>query len=83
MAMAGRAGKALAEAEAADEAFALFVIGEAQAHAVGVLCAAAEAMVLLQLDVAGIVSGLGELLGFLFTTGRIAKGFFGHREILS
>jgi hypothetical protein len=29
------------------------------------------------------VSGLGEWLGFLFTTGRIAKGFFGHREILS
>ena len=56
MAMAGRAGVALAEAEFADEGLARFVEGEFQAHAVGIILATGEAVILLQLDVAGVVA---------------------------
>jgi len=58
VAMAGRSGIALAQPEAADKAVALLVISEAQAHAVGIVLAAAEAVILLQLNVAGVVSSL-------------------------
>lgn len=47
VAMSGRAGKALAEFEAAHETIALFVINKAQAHPFGIVGAASEAMVSL------------------------------------
>src|SRR5580692_1124382 len=56
MAVAGRSGIALAEAEFADESLALFVEREFEAHAVGVVLAAGEAVVLLHFGVAGIVA---------------------------
>jgi hypothetical protein len=60
VAVTGGSGVALAEAELADEDLAGFVEGEFQAHAVGIVLAAGEAVVLLQLDVAGVVAlGLG------------------------
>jgi hypothetical protein len=60
VAVAGRSGVALAEAEAADEGLAGFVEDEFEAHAVGVVHAADEAVVLLQLHEAGVVAvGLG------------------------
>lgn len=60
VAVAGGSGVALAEAEAADEGLALFVEGELEAHAVGIVHPANEAVVLLHLDVAGVVAlGLG------------------------
>jgi hypothetical protein len=66
VAVAGRAGVALAEAELADEGLAGFVEGEFQPHAVGIVLAASEAVVFLQLDVAGVVA--------------LALGFAGHDE---
>ena len=56
VAMAGGSGVALAEAEAADEGLAFFVEDEFQVHAVGIIRAADEAIVLLHLDEAGIVA---------------------------
>ena len=53
--VARRARVAFAEAEAADEAVLLFVKGEFQTHAVGVIPPASEAVILLHLDVAGVV----------------------------
>jgi len=61
----GRAGVALAEAEAADEGVALFVVGEAQAHAFGIVFAAGETVVLLETDVGGAVSVGGFVWGRL------------------
>ena len=58
--MAGRAGVALAQAEFADEGLAGFIEGEFEAHTVGIILAAGETVVFLQLDVAGVVAlGLG------------------------
>ena len=89
VAVSGRAGVALAEPEAADEARALLIVDKAQAHAVGVIRAAREAVILLQLDVAGVVSGLGgAVLGWsfaglsIFGTRRLGL-LSSHREILS
>jgi len=60
VAMARGSGVAFAQAEAADEGLAGFVEGELEAHAVGVVHAADEAVVLLHFDVAGVVAlGLG------------------------
>ena len=56
VAVSGRAGVAFGQPESTDETAALFVVGEAQLHAAGVARAAAEAVVLLQLYVAGVVS---------------------------
>jgi hypothetical protein len=54
--VAGRAGVTAAEAEAADEGLAGFVEDELQAHALGIVHAADEAVVLLHFDVAGVVA---------------------------
>jgi hypothetical protein len=60
VAMAGWSGVALAEAEFADESLALFVENEFEAHAVFVIGAADEAVVLLHFVVASVVAvGLG------------------------
>ena len=60
VAVAGRSGVALAQAELADEGLAGFVEDELQAHAFGIVLAADEAVVLLHFDVAGVVAlGLG------------------------
>jgi hypothetical protein len=59
VAVSGRSGEALAEAKAADEAVALFVVGEAEPHAVGVVLAAGETVVFLEADVAGAVTCSG------------------------
>ncbi len=67
--VSGRAGVALAESEAADEAIALFVVGEAQAHAVGIVFAADETEILVRAQEAGAVARSG--------------GFLGHPVILS
>src|SRR5882724_12425554 len=56
VAMSGWSGVALVEAEAADVAVAPFVVCEAQAHAFGIVFAASETVVLLELDIASIVS---------------------------
>src|SRR5882762_5043917 len=56
VAVAGRSGVALAEAEAADEGLAGFVEDELEAHAFGVVLAADEAVVLLHFVVAGFVA---------------------------
>lgn len=56
MAVAGRSGVALAQAEAADEGLPFLVECEFQAHAFRVVLAAGEAIVLLQLHVLGFVS---------------------------
>ena len=56
VAVAGRSGVALAEAEAADEGLTRFVEDEFQAHAFGVVLAADEAVVLLHFHVAGFVA---------------------------
>ncbi len=56
MNMAGRAGVALAQPKAADEAVALFVVRELETHAFRVVFAASETEVLLQADVASTVA---------------------------
>ena len=66
VAVAGRSGVALAETEIADEGLAGFVEDEFQAHAIGIVLAADEAVVLLHLVVAGFVAlGLGGHAGIL------------------
>jgi len=73
VAMAGRSGVALAEAEAADEGLAFFVEDELEAHAVRVVHAADEAVVLLQLHEAGVVAvGLGWHGGILTCEASLA-----------
>ena len=58
--VAGRAGVALAEAEFTDEGLAFFVEEEFEAHAVGIVLSADEAVVFLHFCVAGVVAlGLG------------------------
>jgi hypothetical protein len=58
--VAGRSGVALAEAKLADEGLAGFVEDEFQTHAVGIVHAADEAIVLLHFCVTGVVTfGLG------------------------
>jgi len=56
MAMAGWPGVTLAEAKFADEGLALFIENEFQAHSVGVILAADEAVVLLHFDVTSVVA---------------------------
>ena len=56
VAVARGAGVAVAEAEFADEGLAGFVEDEFQAHALGIVLAADEAVVLLHFDVAGVVA---------------------------
>ncbi len=69
VAVAGRTGVAAAEAEFADEGLALFVKDELEAHAIGVVHAADEAIVLLHLHVAGVVT-----LGLRFGHAGILQG---------
>ena len=65
VAVAGGAGISLAEAEAADEGLTLLVEDELQAHAVGIILAAHEAVVLLHFVVTGFVAlGLCGHAGF-------------------
>jgi hypothetical protein len=72
VAVAGRAGVALAQAEAADESLAFFVEDEFQAHAVGIVHAAHETVILLHFDVAGVVAfGLGGHGRILTCRGRV------------
>jgi hypothetical protein len=59
VAVSGRSGVALVEAETGDVAVELFVVGEAQAHAVGIVLSAGEAVVLLEADIDGAVSATG------------------------
>ena len=54
--VAGRSGVALAEAKLADEGLAGFVEDEFQAHAVGIVHAADEAIVFLHFCVTGVVA---------------------------
>ena len=54
--VAGRSGVAFAEAKAADESLALLVEDEFEAHAVGIVLSADEAVVFLHLHIAGIVA---------------------------
>ena len=54
--VAGRSSVTLAEAEVADESLLLFVQDELQAHAVGIVLSADEAVVFLHLHVAGVVA---------------------------
>jgi hypothetical protein len=61
MAVARRSGVTLTQAEAADEGLALFVKEELEAHAIGIVHTADEAVVLLHLHVTGVVA-LGLLL---------------------
>ena len=56
VAVAGRASVAFAETEFADEGLAGLVEREFQAHAVGIVLAAGEAVVLLHFHVAGVVA---------------------------
>ena len=56
VAVAGRSGVALAEAKLADEGLAGFVEDELQAHAVGIVHAADEAIVFLHFCVTGVVA---------------------------
>ena len=56
VAMAGRSGVALAEAETADEGLAFVVEEEFQAHAIGIVLAAGEAVILLEFDVGRFVA---------------------------
>src|SRR5208337_4726313 len=69
VAVSGRPGVALAQAESTDKAVALLIVGKAQVHAVRIVLAAGETVVLLQLYVACVVSSL-----VLFAS---------HRKILS
>jgi hypothetical protein len=56
VAVAGRSGVALAQAEFADEGLAVFVEDEFESHAIGVILAADEAVVLLQFVIGGFVA---------------------------
>ena len=56
VAVAGRSGVAVAQAKAADEGLAFFVEEEFEAHAVRIVLAADEAVVLLHLHVARVVA---------------------------
>jgi hypothetical protein len=54
--MARRSGVAFAEAEAADEAIAFFVISELEAHSFRIVLPAGKAIVLLQADIGSVVA---------------------------
>ena len=72
VAMSRRSGIALAQPDSADEAIAVFVIGEAQEHTIRVVLAAGEAVVLLEPQVLRAVSRpclLGSLPGGCFGLG--------------
>jgi hypothetical protein len=70
--VAGWSGIALAQAKFADKGLAFFVEDEFQAHAVAVIHAADEAVVLLHFCVAGVVAlGLGWHAGIV--TGRLGS----------
>jgi hypothetical protein len=77
VAMAGRSGVAVGEAEAADEGLAGFVEDEFQAHASGIILTADEAVVLLQFVVAGFVAlrlwGHGGILADATSLGRLKR----------
>ena len=57
VAVSWRAGIALAQTKTADEAIALFVVGEAQEHAFGIVLSAGKAVIFLETCVVGAVSG--------------------------
>jgi hypothetical protein len=84
MAVSGRAAIALAQPKLAGEAPAVFVIGEAKSHAIRIVGTAGEAIILLQLDVAGVVARVGASLFGSEKCGSNGFGFLaGHRKILS
>jgi len=59
VAVAWRTGVAFAESEAADRHLAVLVEGKFQAHAVGIVQAANEAVILMHADVARVVALIG------------------------
>lgn len=61
--VSGRPSVTFAQAKAADEAVALFVVGELQAHALGIVLAASEAEVFLQANILGAVAAASGFLG--------------------
>ena len=61
VAVAWRTGVTLAESEAADRHLAVLVEGKFKAHAVGIVQAASEAVILLRADVARVVAVIGWL----------------------
>jgi len=63
MAVAGRSGETLPEAKAADKDVAVFVVGEAETHAVRIVLSTGEAVIFLQADECGAVTVGGFLLG--------------------
>lgn len=70
VAVAGRSGVALGEAEAADEGLAVFIEDELEAHAVFIIGAADEAVVFLHSRVGGFVTvGLAGHEGILRDAG--------------
>jgi len=68
------AGVALSEPEPANEIISLLVVEELQAHAVGVIPAAAEAVVFWQTDMASVVSGVVRFLRHCGSFYREADG---------
>lgn len=80
VAVAGRAGVAVAEVEFADEGAALFVEGEDQVHALGIVGTADEAGVAGEFEVFGVVAvGLTGHAGILSDIGSTSfgRGFSG------
>jgi hypothetical protein len=61
VAVAWRTGVAFAESEAADRHLAVLVEGKFKAHAVGIVHAASETVILLHADVASVVAVTGRL----------------------
>ena len=59
VAVAWRTGITFAESEAADRHLAVLVEGKFKAHAVGIVQAASEAVILLHADVARVVAVIG------------------------
>lgn len=70
VAVPGWSGVTVAQAEFAYEGLALFIKDELEAHAVGIVHAADEAIVFLHFHVAGVVA-----LGLRFGHGRILQGW--------
>jgi len=59
VAVAWRTSVAFAESEAADRHLAVLVEGKFEAHAVGIVHAASEAVILLRAHIAGVVAVTG------------------------
>jgi len=70
--VSGWAGVTLAQPEPAYEAVALLVIGKAQPHAVGIILAAGEAVVFMQLyEACAVPRSMASSFGFLSSHPKI------------